>query len=136
MNQEKDTLSKAPSGRPQRTPIGQRNILTVKGKEPGYEYRIVNDIDDRIEQFKEAGYELVAEDAAKVGDKRVNAASATGSVKEISVGQGTKAYLMRIKSEYFEEDKARKLAQVKEIERATTAKALDGTYGELKVTRD
>lgn len=136
MNQEKESLSKAPSGRPQRTPVGQRNILTVKGKEPGYEYRFVNDVDDRIEQFKEAGYELVPDDAAKVGDKRVNAASATGSVKEVSVGQGTKAYLMRIKSEYFEEDKARKLAQVKEIERATTAKALDGTYGELKLNRD
>lgn len=125
-----------PQGRPQRTPVGQRNVLTVKGKDPNYEYRIVNDIEDRIEQFKEAGYELVLDDAAKVGDKRVDAASSTGSAKVIPVGQGTKAYLMRIKKEWYEEDKQNKLARVAEIERATKEKALDGTYGDLKITRD
>ncbi len=136
MNQEKEAISKAPSGRPQRTPVGTRNILTVKGKDPNYEYRIVNDVDDRIQQFQDAGYELVDKDTATVGDKRVNAASSTGSVKDISVGGGQRAYLMRIKKEWFEEDKARKLRQVAEIERATKEKALDGTYGEFKLNRD
>jgi hypothetical protein len=133
MNQ---AVSKAPSGRPQRTPVGQRNILTVKGQDPNYEYRIVNDLDDRIERFKEAGYELVPDDAVTVGDKRVNAATSTNSYKQLSVGGGTKAYVMRIKKEWFEEDKARKLAQVSEIERATKEKALSGTYGELNLNRD
>lgn len=134
MNTSDKALSKAPSGRPQRTPVGQRNILTVKGKDPNYEYRIVNDVDDRIERFKEAGYELVPDDAVQVGDKRVNTASSQGSVKQISVGQGTKAYLMRIKKEWFEEDQTRKLGHVAEIERATKEKALDGTYGDLKIS--
>lgn len=134
MNQ-KEAISKAPSGRPTRTPVGQRNILTVKGKDPNYHYRIVNDLDDRIAQFLEAGYELV-EDTVEVGDKRVNAASALGSKKNISVGQGTKAHVMRIKKEWYDEDEATKLRQVAEIERATKAKALDGTYGELKISRD
>ena len=125
-----------PQNRPQRTPIGQRNVLTVKGKDPNYVYRIVNDKEDRIEQFKEAGYELVLDDAATVGDKRVDAASSPGSAKVIPVGGGTKAYVMRIKKEWFDEDQARKMAHVAEIERATKEKALDGTYGEIKISRD
>lgn len=134
MTQEKDALSKVPSGRPQRTPIGTRNILTVKGKDPNYVYRIVNDVDDRIQQFKDAGYELVPDEAASVGDKRVNNATATGSAKEVHVGRGQKAFLMRQKREWYEEDQATKLARVAEIERATKEKALDGTYGELSIT--
>ena len=136
MNQEKEAIAKAPSGRVQRTPIGTRNILTVKGKDPAYAYRYVNDIDDRVSQFQEAGYELVQDETAQSGDKRVNAASSLGSSKAVAVGQGTKAYLMRIKREWYEEDQARKLNQVADIERATKEKALDGTYGELKVSRD
>mgnify|MGYP003442099930 FL=1 len=136
MDPEKEAIAKAPSGRVQRTPIGTRNILTVKGKDPAYAYRYVNDIDERVAQFQEAGYELVLDEAAQSGDKRVNAASSLGSSKAVSVGQGTKAYLMRIKREWFEEDQARKLNHVADVERATKEKALDGTYGELKVSRD
>lgn len=136
MNQEKEAISKAPSGRVQRTPIGTRNVLTVKNKDPNYEYRIVNDTDDRIQQFKDAGYELVPDEATSVGDTRVNKSSSTGSVKEISVGQGQKAYLMRIKKEWYQEDQARKQQNVTALERATKEKALDGTYGELKFSRD
>ncbi len=136
MNQEKEAIAKAPSGRVQRTPIGTRNILTVKGKDPGYVYRHVNDVDDRISQFLAAGYELVEDNEVQVGDKRVNSATSLGSKKAISVGQGTKAYVMRIKREWYEEDQARKLSQVAELERATKEKALDGTYGDLKLSRD
>jgi len=136
MDQVKESISKSPSGRVSRTPVGQRNILTVKGKDPNYVYRVVNDKDDRIEQFKEAGYELVADEAVKVGDKRVNAATSIGSHKQLSVGQGTKAVVMRIRRDWYEEDQAAKLSHVAAVEDATRKKALDGTYGELKTTRD
>ncbi len=133
----KEAISKAPSGRVTRTPIGTRNILTVKGKDPNFEYRIVNDSDDRIAQFQEAGYELVPDDTVKVGDKRVNSATSEGSVKQISVGQGTKAYLMRIKKDWYLEDQRAKQKHVNEIERATKEKALGyGDYGEVKISRD
>lgn len=134
---EKDALSKEPSGRPQRTPVGQRNILTVKGKDPSFVYRIVNDVDDRISQYKEAGYEIVQDSAVAVGDKRVNAAASVGSGKQLSVGQGTKAYVMRIRKEWYEDDQASKLARVAAVEQATREKALIGTdYGDLKISRD
>jgi len=137
MTNEKELIAKAPSGRVSRTPVGQRNILTVKGQDPNYVYRIVNDVDDRIEHLREAGYESVQDDAVKVGDKRVNAASSLGSVKQLSVGQGTKAQVMRIRRDWYEEDQATKLGQAAAIEDATRKKALSGTdYGDLKLSRD
>ena len=45
-------------GRPKRTPINGRNVLTVTGKDPNYVYRIVNDVGGRVDMFKEAVHEL------------------------------------------------------------------------------
>ena len=133
---EKEALSKEPSGRPQRTPVGQRNILTVKGKDPSYVYRIVNDGDDRISQYKEAGYDIVPDTSVAVGDKRVQSAGTIGTGKHLSVGQGTKAYVMRIRKDWYDEDQAAKLKGVAAVEQATKEKALNGTYGELNLSRD
>jgi hypothetical protein len=135
MSDIKEAIAKAPRGRTQRVPVGTRNVLTVAGKDPNYEYRIINDSGDRVQEFLDAGYELVDKDSVRVGDKRVNSASSEGSVSQISVGQGQKAYVVRIKREWFEEDQARKQARVNEMENATKAKALDGTYGKLEITR-
>ena len=131
----KEAIAKAPAGRVTRTPIGTRNILTVKGKDPNYEYRIVNDVEDRITQFQEAGYEVVQSESVEVGDKRAASGTSIGSAKTLSVGQGTKAYLMRIKKEWYTEDQQAKQGQVNEIERATQEKALSGTYGSIESYR-
>lgn len=135
--ENKEAISKAPSGRVTRTPVGQRNRLTVKGKDPNYHYRIVNEIDDNVERMKELGYELVPADSVQVGDKRVNAPATMGSYKQLSVGQGTKAAVMRIKKDWFEEDQAAKQTHIAELERSTKEKALsNATYGELNLSRD
>jgi hypothetical protein len=136
MSEIKEAIAKAPSGRPQRVPVGTRNVLTVAGKDPNYEYRIINDSGDRVQEFLDAGYELVKRDSVRVGDKRVNSASAEGTVSQVSVGQGQKGVVVRIRKEWFEEDQARKQRHVNELEAATKAKALDGTYGKLEITRD
>lgn len=136
MTTQKEAISKAPAGRVTRTPVGQRNILTVKGKDPNYEYRIVNDVEDRIAQFQDAGYELVPDEAVDVGDKRASQGSSIGSKKLFSVGQGVKAYVMRIKKEWFDEDQRAKQRQVDAQESSIKEKALDGTYGKLDITRD
>jgi hypothetical protein len=129
--ENKETISKAPAGRPVRVPVSGRNILTVKGKEPGYEYRIVNDDADRIARFQEGGYELVSNESVKVGDNRVSLPTAEGSVKQMSVGQGRKAYLMRIKKEYFDEDQKDKQKRVDELEATTKANAMKGMTGTI-----
>jgi hypothetical protein len=80
------TIEDSPSGRPKRTPVGTRNKLTVQGKDPNYVYRIVNDVGDRIQQFIDAGYEIVEAKDVRVGDKRVETASSEGSQAQVSVG--------------------------------------------------
>jgi hypothetical protein len=127
----KEAISKTPERRVRRTPLGQRNVLSVSGKEPGYEYRFVNDTSDRVAQFQEAGWELVPQAGVRIGDKRVGTPTAEGSQAQASVGGGDKAYLMRIRSDWFQEDQARKQEYVNATEAATKQEALDGTYGKL-----
>ena len=136
MSDIKEAIAKAPRGRTQRVPVGTRKVLTVAGKDPDYEYRIINDSGDRVQEFLDAGYELVERDSVRVGDKRVGSATAEGSKAQLSVGQGMKGFVVRIKKEWYLEDQARKQAHVNELESATKAKALDGTYGKLDITRD
>lgn len=98
----RELATKSPSGRTRRTSLTRRNRLSVQDKDPNYHYRIVNDVDDRVSQFIENGYEVVN---TKVGDKRVDQSAGLGSVPAFSVGQGTKAVVMRIKKEWYEEDR-------------------------------
>ena len=135
MSDIKEAIAKAPESRVKRTPIGTRSVLTVAGKDPNFVYRIINDSGDRVQEFMDAGYELVKDDSVKVGDKKVNKASSEGSLSQVSVGQGQKAFVVRIKKEWYEEDQAAKQVRVDELENSTKAKALDGTYGKLEITR-
>ena len=132
---QKESIAKAPQGRVRRTPVGRRQVLNVVGKEPGFVYRVVNDEGDRISTFQEAGWELVKGEDVKVGDSRIGKASAEGSAAQVSVGGGKKAFVMRIKEEWYAEDQAAKQDHVNQIEQATKEKALDGTYGELRIGR-
>ncbi len=119
--------------RPQRTPLANRSVLSVKGKEPGYEYRIVNDVGDRVEMFKSMGYEVVADDSVQIGERRIANPSREGSPVQVSVGGGTKAFLMRQKAEWYKEDQATKEAQLKDQEQAMRTEAQSGMYGKLKI---
>lgn len=127
----RELTTRSPSGRVKRTPIVGRNRLSLKERDPNYQYRIVNDVDDRIDQFLEQGWEVVQD--AKVGDKRVENPTGVGSVKTISVGQGTKAVTLRIKKEYYDENQRAKQADVdasEETMRQDARRAAD--YGSLK----
>lgn len=129
------TAKKSPSGRVKRTPVTERQILTVKGKEPGYQYRIVNDVGDRIAQFQEMGYELVDDKDVRVGDRRIQQVKAEGTKAQVSVGQGIKAFVMRQKQEWFDEDQAAKQERVNQLEQSTKNQATSGTYGKLEITK-
>jgi hypothetical protein len=135
----KEQTQVAPKVRPKRTPIAQRNILTIAGKDPSKVYRIVNDHGDRIEAFKDAGYELVPAKDLRVGDKRVNSASPEGSFAQVSVGGGQKAFVMAIPKEWYDEDQEVKQAQIDALERSTRQQALaqnELKTGKLDLSRD
>ena len=132
----KESIAKTPSGRVRRNPLMRRNVLTVSGKEDGYEYRIVNDKEDRVTQFTEQGYEIVSASKVQVGDKRVGKAAPEGSAMQMSVGNGEKAIVMRIRKDWYNEDQQSKQDYVAETERTTQQKALEGTYGKFETSRD
>lgn len=121
--------------RTRRTPInGTRSRLSVRGKEPGYVYRIVNDTDDRVQTLQEMGYEIVTDSKVSVGDKRIANPTQEGSPIKVSVGQGVNAYVMRQKQEWFDEDQAAKNAKNDELEAQMKREAKDsGFYGKLKI---
>ncbi len=131
----KETIARSPRGRTTRSPIGKRNILSVQGKEAGYHYRIVNDSGDRIKMFEEAGYELVNASDVIVGDKRVSQATPEGTKAQVSVGKGEKAYVMRIRDEWYHEDQQAKQDHIDTLEKSMKDKALSGNYGKLDITR-
>ena len=117
-----------------RVPVsGHRDIMTVKGQDPDYVYRWVNDIDNRIERFKEGGYETVAQEV-EIGERTVNSSEAPSSTISKKVGQGITAYLMKIKREWKEEDRNAKLRAIAETEadmKRTLNSGQNGTYGKV-----
>jgi len=128
-------MPKETSTRTRRTSInGTRNKLNVRGQEPGYVYRIVNDIDDRVQTLQEMGYEMVTDKNVTVGDKRIANPTQEGSPVKVSVGQGVQAYVMRQKQEWYDEDRAIRKQQADEIEAQMKREAKDaGFYGKLKI---
>lgn len=113
---------------------GTRNVLNISGKEPGFVYRVVNDVGDRIEQLKAIGYEIVEDSAVQVGDRRIANPTKEGSPVKVSVGGGIQGYVMRIKQEWYNEDKAKKDAHVDNIEKGLVRDAKEQTdYGKLQV---
>jgi len=119
--------------RPRRTPIsGKRNILTVRGKEPGFEYRIAKDSPGRIDELMEAGYEIVTH-SAEVGDKRVGTPTSEGSPVKVSLGRGETGYLMRQKKEWYDEDQAAKEAEIKAREESMIDQATRENYGKFEI---
>lgn len=127
----REAIAKAPSARPKRTPIGQRNVLTVDRKEPGFVYRFVNDVNERIEAFKQNGWEVVPAKDAKIGDKRVEQTSTEGSAALVSVGGGTKSCLMRIPEDWYKEDQDAKQAEIKRLEQTMKDDA-QREFGQIK----
>ena len=114
---------------------GVRNRLNVKNQDPAYMYRIVNDIDDRVQSLLDVGYEI--DTVTKVGDKRAGApSSAPGTPTTVSLGQGDKGVVMRIKKDLYEERKLEKEQLVREREEALQNPTQNGAdYGKVSLAR-
>lgn len=130
---QKETINQAPSGRPKRQPVGFRNRLNLAKKDPNYVYRFVNDTDDRVQMFLDAGYEIVDIGRNTVGDKRMD--NQTTVDKSISVGGGTRAYAMRIPKEFYDEDQKAKMQRVDAAEEGIKKPPIDGSYGKVEISR-
>jgi hypothetical protein len=123
---------KVPEGRPARQKMTRRNRLSVVNRDPNYHYRIVNDIDDRIEAAKLAGYEVDLTQPRKGIDARVDVPASVGSAM-ISVGGGQKAVVMRIRKDWYKEDQADKQKEINALEGTMKQSAKSYVRGEFEV---
>jgi len=107
-----------------------KSKINVKNKDPNFEYRVVNDVEEgqRIKQFQELGW--VIDIDTKVGDKKVDKVSSEGSPKQISVGQGVKAFVMKIPKEIYKIDQDLKEDDLRQSEAGLKP---EGTYGTIKM---
>ena len=136
-NTSVDKDSEATSVRPQRIAVGLRPKLSLIGKDPNYEYRIVNDTPGRISMFKQGGWELVTNDEVDTGSFRAEEASDVGSLASFIVdgGTGLKAYVMKIKKEWFDSFMDEHEQEVRRTEETLRPNNNDGEYGSIKIDR-
>lgn len=123
--------------RPQRIAVGLRPKLSLIGKDPNYEYRIVNDTPGRIAMFKQGGWELVSNSEVDTGNFRAEEASEVGSLASFIVdgGTGQKAYVMKVKKEWYQAFMDEHEAEVRRTEETLQPNYNDGAYGSVKLDR-
>jgi hypothetical protein len=123
--------------KPKRIPLGRRNVLTVSGlkDQDEFHYHWFNDVDERLQQCVEAGYEFVGNSGLQVGDKTVESARGTDSITKKAVGGGKIAYLMRIPMELYKEDQTNKQRDVDLLDANLKAPEVDGKYGKVEINR-
>lgn len=109
------------TGRATRIAVGGKKLkLEVKEKDPGFRYRFVKDDKaGRIEEFQQAGYEVVKK-ADGTPDKRL--------VGVDQHGQPRYDFLMKQKEEYYQEDQRAKEAEIKARERASIEDPTQGQH--------
>ena len=129
--------------RPARVPVsGNRDILTVAGKDPSFAYRWILDSSEngqRIMKFNKAWWDLVHSDDGQhtVGQDMVYKSENVGSIIRVPAGSGNFYYLMRIPKEYYNKDQDLKQSDITDHEKAITQTDSDnGQYGNIKISRD
>lgn len=133
--------------RPARVPVtGNRDILTVMGKDPDFEYRWVKDKSEsgqRVFRFLQAAYEFVDASAAAqhgIGSTDVYSAGDVGTLIRKPAGDGDFLYLMRIPKEFYDGDQAIKQQEIRDNERQLVRErdpespSDDGQYGNIKLS--
>ena len=104
-----------------RVPIGgNRDILTVQGKDPNFVYRWVLEDPQRIIKFEDAGYSVVTKEELEIGQTRIDTPGKAkdGSLYRKNAGRNAHLILMKIRKEWYDEDQKEKQQQVDAAEAA------------------
>ncbi len=110
--------------RKERIPLGvHRSKMSVpSGLVPdGYHGHWINDVDNRLMMAQQGGYDFVGNDGRyKIGGEIDDVNSDLGNKisQIVDREKGTRAYLMIIPQEYYDEDQAQKLESVNEVDNA------------------
>ena len=132
MPKQSRDLSKKRQKRPRFN--GPRNIMTFDKQDPNYFYYVFNDDDSGKKEFaEEVGYEYVKSDEG-LGDGGAGTASKLGSVVTRPVGGGMTGVLMRIRLDWYKENKAAEQKEIDEKERVLRRQIdKEGHYGDIKI---
>ena len=118
-----------------RVKLGTRNILSAP-KKAGFVRRFVNDTGDRIQMFKDAGWNVV-DDVNQVGDPKLGKPTSIGSSANPHVGGGQRAGLMELPEEIYSEDRAEAQAEITKVEnemkRTSKTAGKDGLSGKVEI---
>ena len=118
-----------------RVKLGTRNILSAP-KKAGFVRRFVNDTGDRIQMFKDAGWNVV-DDVNQVGDPKLGKSTSIGSSANPHVGGGQRAVLMELPEEIYSEDRAEAQAEITKVEnemkRTSKTAGKDGLSGKVEI---
>lgn len=127
----------ATSVRPKRIAVGLRPKLSVDGKDPNYEYRIVNDTPGRISMFKQGGWESCTNSEVDTGNFRAEDTTELGSLAYMIVdgSTGLRGYVMKIKKEYYQDFMNELEEEVKRTEESLRPNQNDGGYGSIQIDR-
>ena len=132
-------VSRTEDVRTKRIPVSSnRAPLAVKGFDhKNFQGRWVNDIDDRIANFLEGGYEFVLKDGHTVSEPTMDATTKLDSRVKKPVGKGVTAYLMRLPKDLWLEDQAAKEKELAALDRAMKAPKSNGAdYGKVNIEND
>lgn len=120
--EEKRGPGRPKTERKERIPLGTpRRKLSFDNQDPNYVYRWVNDAPGRLQSAEAGGYEYVtiAEAQSGVGDSDMRNED-TGMGEKINAvvdrRTGQRAYLMKIKRQWYEEDQAEKSKSLDEFD--------------------
>lgn len=111
-----------------RTPLGvARRKLSLNAQFDGHKCRWINDSGDRVLQARQGGYEHVTKEELEAKGVAIGDESTVGSdlgslvskvVGTKEDGSPLRAYLMKIRKEWYEEDQDEKQKSVDEVDRA------------------
>jgi len=114
---------------------GQRLKLEVLGKQEGFHYVWMNDENNKITLAQQGGYDFVHIDEVELGFNNVTPRNSDeGTRIKTLVGTATNgeplfAYLMKIKNEYYLEDKQETNAYLDKVEEQIKGGNIEGTVG-------
>lgn len=123
----KETETTKTPKRPERVPLGTRNVLTAP-KRRGYVRRFVSNEPGRVAQFEAAGYSVVKEDT-QIGDPKIGKSSLPGSAAARPVGGGITTVLMEIREDWYKEDQKAKQDRILMSENDMKRKLVSGQNG-------
>lgn len=114
---------------------GQRLKLEVLGKQEGFHYAWLNDDNNRITLAQQGGWDFVQSDEVELGFNNVTPRNSDEGTRIKTLvgtavnGEPLYAYLMKIKQEWYNEDKAGNDAYLDQIEAQIKGGNIEGKVG-------